>query len=180
MKLYVRMKRKNLLKCVKKQTDVTRETDSVCHAIIWLTGQCAAVQMWTFEFSALGHIISSRMVGNAKIFFVLHRLCTIMPVCARLTKSQLDDSEIRWVCWWGCSLSVLCRRLKLPKIAGLLTGAKEGQKKLKTGNLVQLEDAKSTVIKSPDLTWNQFEFLEWASKYGLRANLCKSSFIQSY
>lgn len=64
-----------------------------------------------------------------------------------------------------CLSSVLCRLLKLHKIAGLLTGLGLQRRDRQSLRLaikleVQLEEAKDAIIKSPDLR----ELMEGANK----------------
>ncbi len=71
MTLYARIKRKNLLKCVKNKTKRTSHekfanSPTADHAVMGSTELCASVQPHKSLCCALGHMISSRITGNAK------------------------------------------------------------------------------------------------------------------
>lgn len=142
-----------------KKTDVTWKTSCKkpfslsCHHLIDRAVCCSSnLKVLIFYPWTYYHF-------RAKILSVLHRPCTIMLVCTWVNSSW---TIVRYGEYAG--ESVLCRRLKLQK--GLLTGAKEGQKKFKTANLAWSATGRGEdhcyQVSRLEGTWNQLEFLEWA------------------
>lgn len=163
-KLCVRMKRTNLLKCVKNKHYLTHLVQKALQFVIrsfeWLH-QCAIFYSWTyFLFEDSWKCQNIQYIAQAVRHYIT--LCSSNKTAAgQLTQRDTVSMLVRM--FLICPLQTV-KTTKNCRVVSWCGAAKVGQKEFKTGSVAwsATEEVKSTIIKSADLRepWNQLGFLE--------------------